>query len=90
MKELKYEHQNSYNVIFHFMNIHPLNISKVHSVTIHIVWMAHGVGGGWWVVGGDGMVGGFMGWVSGWWGGWLESYGVGGCVVVGWMVGGFM
>ena len=46
---------------------------KCHSVTIHILWMAHGVGG-------DGMVGGFTGWVSGWWGGWMESSWVGGGV----------
>ena len=71
MKELKYEHQNSYDVvIFHFMNTHrPIEHIQSHSVTIHILWMAHGVGG-------DGKVGGFMGWgVGGWlegsWGGWV-------------------
>ena len=47
MKELKYEHQNSYDVvIFHFINTHPPH-PKCHSVTIHILWMAYGVGGGW-------------------------------------------
>ena len=49
---------NSYNVkIFNFMNTHPSThqtYPKCHSVTIHILWMAHGMGGG-------GMVGGFMG-----------------------------
>ena len=52
---------NSYNVkTFHFMNSHPSTYSKCHSVTIHILWMVMG-----WVMGGDGMVGGFIGWVSG-------------------------
>ena len=76
MKELKYEHQNSYDVvIFHFMNTHqPIEHIQCHSVTIYILWMAHGVGG-------DGMVGGFMGWVVGEFMGW---------VVVGWVVGGFI
>ena len=71
MKELKYEHQNSYDVvIFHFMNTHP-SIKHIQSVTpslyIYFGWLMGRV------VGGDGMVGGFMRWVSGWWGGWLES-----------------
>ena len=44
---------------------------KCHSVTIHILWMVHG-----WEVGGDGLVGGFMGWV-------VEGF-------MGWVVGGFM
>ena len=42
---------NSYNVkIFNFMNTHPpthQTYPKCHSVTIHILWMVHGVGGGW-------------------------------------------
>ena len=42
---------NSYNVkIFNFMNNHPPThqiYPKCHSVTIHILWMVHGVGGGW-------------------------------------------
>ena len=75
---------NSYNVkIFNFMNTHPpthQTYPKFHSVTIHTLWRAHGVGGG-------GVVGVFMGW---WWGGWLEGSWVGGYVVVGWVVGGFM
>ena len=74
---------NSFNVkIFNFMNTHPpthQKYPKCHSVTIHIFWMVHGVGGGWWWGGwrvhGVGwcvvvvgckvgwMVGGFMGWV---------------------------
>ena len=70
---------NSYNVkIFNFMNTHlPIHQTypKCHSVTIHILWRVHGVGGwrvhvvvvvGW-------VVGGFMGWV-----------------MVGWMVGEFI
>ena len=57
------------------MNTHPpIKHIQCHSVTIHILWMVHGVGGGWWwggwrvhgvvweVVGW--MVGGFMGWVN--------------------------
>ena len=64
---------NSYDVvIFHLMKTHP---PIEHSVTIHILLMAHGVGG-------DGMVGGFMEWVSGWWGGQLEGS------LGGWMCGG--
>ena len=43
---------------------------KCHSVTTHILWRVHGVGGG-------GVVGGFIGWMGGWlegsWGGWLEG-----------------
>ena len=49
---------NSYNVkIFNFMNTHPSThqtYPKCHSVTIHVLWRAHGVGSG-------GVVGGFMG-----------------------------
>ena len=51
---------NSYNVkIFNFMNTHPpthQTYPKCHSVTIHILWRVHGVGGG-------GVVGVFMRWV---------------------------
>ena len=58
---------NSYNVkIFNFMDTHPpthQTYPKRHSVTIHILWRAHGVGGG-------GLVGGFIGWVGGWVVGW--------------------
>ena len=53
----------SYNVkIFNFMNTHPpthQTYLKCHSVTIHILWMVHGVGGGWWW--GDWMVHGVGG-----------------------------
>ena len=85
----------SYNVkMFNFMNTHPpthQTYPKCHSVTIHILWMVHGVGGGWWWggwrvhgvggwrihgVGGGGVIGGFIGWVGMW--------------VMGWVVGGFM
>ena len=66
-----------YNVkIFNFMNTHPpthQTYPKCHSVTIHVLWMVHGVGGGWWwggwrVHGVDGcvvgwVVGGLIGWV---------------------------
>ena len=81
---------NSYNVkISNFMNTHPpIKHIQCHSVTIHILWRAHGVGGG-------GVVGGFIGWwlgvhgVGGW-----RVHGVGWCVVVGcmvgWVVGEFM
>ena len=92
----------SYNIkMFNFMNTHPptnQTYPKCHSVTIHILWMVHGVDDGWWWV-----VEGFMGWVDGWWvvgwrvhglggggvSGW-RVYGVGGCGVVGWLVGEFM
>ena len=81
---------NSYNVeIFNFMNTHP-PIKHIQSVTLtlHILWRVHGVGGGG-VVGVfmglvvvGWVVGGFMGWVGvwwwgAWWGGWLESSWVG-------------
>ena len=83
---------NSYIVkIFNFMNTHPpthQTYPKCQSVTIHMLWRVHGVGGGgvvgefmgWVVVGW--VVGGFMGWVGvwwwgAWWGGWLESSWVG-------------
>ena len=87
MKELKYEYQNSYDVvIFHFMNTHP-PIKHIQSVTLSIY-----INFGWlmrWVVGGDGVVGGFMVWVGGW-----GVHGMGGCVsvwvVVGCMVGGWL
>ena len=49
---------NSYDVIiFHFMSTHT-PIKHIQSVTLslHILWMVHG-----WEVGGDGVVGGFMG-----------------------------
>ena len=73
---------NSYNVkIFNFMKTQPpthQTYLKCHSVTIHILWRVHGVGGG-------GLVGGFMGWVDGW-----VVGGFMGWVVVGWVVGGFM
>ena len=51
---------NSYNVkTFHFMKTHPpIKYIQSVTVTIHILWMVHGVGGAV-------MVGGFMGWVSG-------------------------
>ena len=41
----------------------------------------------WWMVSGDGMVGGFMGLVSGWWVVVREFMG---WVVVGWVIRGFM
>ena len=59
------------------MNTHPpthRTYPKFLSVTIHILWRVHGVGGG-------GVVGGFIGWVVG---------GLMGWVVVGWVIGGFM
>ena len=62
---------NSYNVkIFNFMNTQPptyRTYPKCHSVTVHILWWVHGVGGG-------GVVGGFMGWVVVGWvvGGFME------------------
>ena len=78
---------NSYNVkIFNFINTHPpthQTYPKCHSVIIHILWRAHGVGGGWRV---HGMGGGRMG---GWrvsWGG-LVCVGVGGGGVHGGVVG---
>ena len=89
---------NSYDVIFHFMNTHP-PIKHIQSVTvtIHVLWMVHGVCGGWWwdgwrvhgvgewVVGW--VVGEFMEWVvMGWV---VGEYGVGCCVVV-WVVVGRM
>ena len=55
------------------MNTHPpthRTYPKCHSVTIHILWMVHGVGGGWWWGGWKvhgvvvWVVGGFMGWVG--------------------------
>ena len=66
------------------MDTHPpIEHIQCHSVTIRILWRAHGVGGG-------GVFGGFVGWVIGgfmgcggvwwcgwWWGGWLESSWVG-------------
>ena len=61
------------------MNTHPpIEHIQCHSVTIHILWRAHGVGGDG-VVGGfiGWVVGGFMGWVGVWWCGWLESSWVG-------------
>ena len=71
------------------MNTHPpthWTYPKCHSVSIHILWMAHGVGGGWrfmgWVVVGL-VVGGFMGWVG------VMVWVVVGCMV-GWAVGEFM
>ena len=52
------------------MNTHPpthQTCPKCHSVTIHILWMVNGEVGvcvhG--EMGGDGVVGGFMGWVVG-------------------------
>ena len=39
--------------------------SKCHSVTIHILCMVHGLGGGW-------LEGSSGGWVGGWWDGWLK------------------
>ena len=36
--------------IFNYMNTHPPThetYPKCHSVTIHILWMVHGMGGGW-------------------------------------------
>ena len=61
---------------------------KCHSVTIHILWMVHGVGGcvvEWWLEGSWG------GW---WWGGGWKVHGKVVCVVVwvvvGWVVGGFI
>ena len=68
MKKVKYEHQNSYDVvIFHFMNTHP-PIKHIQSVTLSLyIYFGWFMG---WVVGGDGMVGGFMVWVGVWWCGW--------------------
>ena len=58
---------NSYNVkTFYFMNTH-LPIKHIQSVTLSLnIYFGWLMG---WVVGGDRMVGGFMGLVSGWWGG---------------------
>ena len=56
---------------------------KHHSVTIHILWMVHGVDGGWW----------WGGWRVHGVGEWVVACVLGefmGWVVVGWMVGGFM
>ena len=41
---------NSYNAkTFHFMNTHPpIKHIQSHSVSIHVLWMVHGVGGWWW------------------------------------------
>ena len=73
------------------MNNHPpthQTYPKYHSVTIHTLWMVHGVGGGWWW-------GGWRvhGWMGGGVGGW-RVHGVGWCVmvwlVVGWVVVRFM
>ena len=68
----------SYNVkIFNFMNTHPpihQTYPKCHSVTIHILWMVHRVGGG-----------GVGGWFEGSWGGCVCSC-VGGGGVGGWRV----
>ena len=59
MKELKYEHQNSYDVvIFYFMNIHP-PIKHIQSVTLSLY-----IYFGWLMVGW--VVGGFMGCVVVW------------------------
>ena len=76
-----------YNVtIFHFMNTHPpthQTYPKCHSVTINILWMVHGVGGGWW----------WGGWTDQGMGGYVVGSVVGrfmGWVVVGLVVGGFM
>ena len=77
---------NSYNVkIFNFMNTHPpthQTYPKCHSVTVHILWSVHGVGGCRVHGVGGGRVGGW------------RVHGVGGCVVVGcmvgWVVGEFM
>ena len=75
----------SYSVkIFNFKYTHApthQTYPMCHSVTVHILWMVHGVGGWWWVVGG------FMGWVERWWGGWLEGSWGGGGEVVGWLEG---
>ena len=59
MKELKYEHQNSYDVvIFHLMNTHP-PIKHIQSFTLSLyIYFGWFVG---WEVGGDGVVGGFLG-----------------------------
>ena len=55
-------HMNSYDVIFHFMNTHP-PIKHTQSVTLSLyIYFGWFMG---WVVGGGGMVGGFMGWVRG-------------------------
>ena len=78
---------NSYNVkIFNFMNTNPpthQTYPKCKSVTIHILWSVHGVGGG-------GVVGGFMGWVVGWvvggFMGWVGVWCVGGVGAGGWRV----
>ena len=84
-------------MIFHFMNTHP-PIEHIQSVTLSLY-----IYFGWFMgreVGGDGVVGGFIGWMGGACG-WLKGskgggvagwrvHGVGGCVVVGWVVGGFM
>ena len=62
--------------IFNFMNTHlPTHRTypKCHSITIHILWMVHGVGGGWW----------WDGWLESSWGGWLEGS-WGGCVWLWW------
>ena len=64
------------------MNTHsPIEHIQCHSVIIHILWMFMGC-----EVGGDGVVGRFIGgWVVGW-----VVEGFIGWVVVGWLVGGFM
>ena len=50
MKELKYEHQNSYDVvIFHFKNTHP-PIKHIQSVTLSL-YIYFGWFMGWVVVG---------------------------------------
>ena len=60
------------------MNTHP-PIEHIQSVTLSLyIYFGWFMG---WEVGGDGVIGGFMGWVDGW-GGWLEvSWG-------GWVCGG--
>ena len=56
---------------------------KCHSITIHVLWMVHGVSGGWW----------WDGWRVHRVGEWVVEWIVGefmGLVVVGWVVGGFI
>ena len=69
---------NSYDVIFHFMNTHtPIEHIQCHSVLyIYFGWFMG------WKVGGDGVVGGFIGWVGGGLGGW-RVHGMGGVGGVG-------
>ena len=73
-------------IIFHFMNTH-LPIEHIQSVTLALFSYF-----GWFmglVMDGGGVVGGFMGWVGGGVSGW-RVYGVGWCVMVWVVVGGWL